>query len=618
MEKNIKHDKKQLQEEKFAEKKEFIDFVRCKCILENGETCNWPDTRISGHILKHHNLTTKQYKEKFNAPVVCSSTSEKTSFKGKHSEETKKLMSKSRTGKVPWNAGLTKYDSLSIKSIADKAKIRLSKKENNNWSTNPLQGDRNGMFGKTSWRKNLTKDTSELIESAEEKSSGIQHHKSNFCKNTTYNTNKFVFDFASQQMQKIRNTDKKCIMCEETEKLQVHHIIPRYCFDAYDLDAHLSRNLITLCNKHHSSYGQSLDKAIINTNDENELKQKFPKEYKIYKDWINYTQKRLVSCLPIDKKIIEQLDEKTRRCLAETIFEELRCTGFPFPVHTEEVLLNDLFNVENSASCIRLENNILRNYNTSGSKIREHFVKEQYSNFIDIFNDDKQLLKVIKNRLGLDWKTKPEFFNMNYKIIIKGFEVLFPDKRYSKYKPTTAKWIIDNFCKSDTVFDYSAGWGDRMLGTVAAKRNYLGVDTNRNLIPELKNSANWLMNKRKSKIEIINDSSTNYIGNMEFAYSCPPYGAQEIYEGSNYSSDKNWLQSFMIPVINMCNFNLSINGIFVCHLPVRLVSAVKNELDTFFKEIANISVPNRHDAYHDGDERINEVILVYQKNVQHK
>jgi len=255
---------------------------------------------------------------------------------------------------------------------------------------------------------------------------------------------------------------------------------------------------------------------------------------------------------------------------------------------------------------------MLSNYNTSGSKFREHFIHEQYKGFLEVFNNDSVLQKVIRNRLGLDWKNKPEFFNMSYKTVIRGFEVLFPDKRFSKYKASTAKWIIENFCQGDNVFDYSSGWGDRLLGCLAAKRSYLGFDTNKALVDELNLSAQWLMKHRNLKAEIICKNSVEFNEKIEFAYSCPPYGDQESYSGSSYSSDKDWLQKFMIPIINMCHRNLVDNGRFVCHLPIRLLNFVKNELSEF-NEITTIKVPNRHDAYHGGNERVNEMILVYQK-----
>jgi RNase P subunit RPR2 len=65
------------QEEKFINKIEGIDFVRC-------QICGWPDTRLSSHIKQHNDsYTSERYKQLFNAPVLCKSLIDKTRTTGK-------------------------------------------------------------------------------------------------------------------------------------------------------------------------------------------------------------------------------------------------------------------------------------------------------------------------------------------------------------------------------------------------------------------------------------------------------------------------------------------------------------------------------------------------------
>jgi predicted transcriptional regulator len=606
--------KKLIQEQKFKDKIENVDFVRCKCKLENGEVCGWPDTRISKHI-EHHGFNVQSYREMFgeDSSLICLSTTQKTAPKNRIClEETRQKMSESHKYSIPWNKGLTKQDHPSVKSIADKATIRMGQLQNNNWSMNPLSGDRNGMKGHRPWSKSLTKETSELIEKRDETNSGIFQHKSFYNnQNDVYSLNKFIEQFKETQKSKVRLKDEKCILCNSKENINVHHIHPESLFDKYDISAHYFQNLVTLCSKCHSREGQQVDKAILSSDSIEKMFKEFPLEYEIYNKFISHVDNRFISYFPISKNFVEKLDVTQRSALALQMFNELRIVGFPYSKYSDDDLLKDLQNIE-QCSCY-FSNSILQNHNFSGSRFREHFVHEQYREFLEIFKNDDVLLKVIRNRLGLDWKNKPEFFNMNYKIIIKGFEVLFPKKRFSKYKATTAKWVIETFCEGKNVFDYSAGWGDRMLGAIASGRNYIGVDTNEKLVEELNQSAQWLKKNRKNEIQIIHGNSANYDKTIEFAYSCPPYGNQEEYEGSIYLNDKDWLERFMIPVINMCAKNLVNNGKFVCHLPVRLSGIVINELNKKFNQVQIVKIFNTHDAYHGGKERQNELILVYQK-----
>jgi len=605
---------RKVQEDKFIGKVQEIDFVRCKCKLENEEICNWPATRLTGHI-EHHGYTAQQYKHEFNSLMIARNIIENISEgrKGvRPSEEAKKNMRKHRT-LTSWNSGLTKEDHPGLQAISDKAKIRLSQLHNNNWHTNPVSGVRNGNFGKSTWSKGLTSNLSELIERRNENNKGIDHHKSNFGHSDIYDMNKFVEHYTDEQSKRVKLSDKRCIECESEEELIVHHMNPRELFDKYDLIAHNYQNLITLCNKCHSSIAQRIDKAILMSENSDLFEKNFPVEFEIFKKWSAYTEQRFVSCLPIDKTYIEKLPIKHRTDLSELIFDELRNSGFPYSFFSNEELLKDFENIEKSS--VTFENNTLRNYNFSGSKIREYFIHEQYINFLELFEKDDVLIKVIRNRLGLDWKKTPEFFNMNKKIIIKGFEVLFPDKRFSKYKASTAKWIIENFSNSENIFDYSSGWGDRLLGCVAAKRNYFGMDTNEKLVKELNEVMLWLSKHRKFEGKIICENSINLNEQITCAYSCPPYGDQEAYKGSLYSSDRDWFEKFMNPVIINCHNKLTNSGRFICHLPVRLVYMVKHTLLTKFKILNEIEVPNKHDAFHAIKEkdRVNEIILVCEK-----
>lgn len=600
------------QEKKFENKVEEIDFVRCRCILENGKKCNWPDTRLTYHI-KYHDYTVQQYKEEFG-DIICINLRQKTAFRGKHSEETKKKMSKSHKGNIPWNTKLTKYDHPSIMKIAEKAEIRMSQLANNNWHINPLSGKRNGNFEKSTWLKGLTKETSELVENHSESNIGLFHHRSNYGNNELYNKNAFIYRYEIEQKEKVKKIDRKCIECDckDLSKLSIHHIIPKGCFNFYELSAHSYNNLITLCDKCHSKFGQLVDQAVLKSNlDKKIFKRQFENEFFLFSKWINFANSRFVSCMPINKRFIQVLSEQERIRLSEIIFEELRVTGFPFVSYSEDELITDFENIKKSS--VKFSSNILRNYNSSGYKIRDHFIRQQYLRFQELFNNDQKLMKLIRNRLGLDWKVKPEFFNINKKTFLRGFEVIYPSHRFSKYQSAVAKWVCEQFCDSNKVFDYSAGWGNRMLGVIASNRDYIGIDTNSKLVVELQNMSQWLKSKTEKSILIENVDAVDYnYGEIDFAYSCPPYGIQEKYFGMQYKTDQEWLDCFMRPVISKCYLSLKKSGKFVCHLSAKIALVIKNELKCF-KEIKTIDVVNRYSHFIDKKERVNEIILICTK-----
>lgn len=318
--------------------------------------------------------------------------------------------------------------------------------------------------------------------------------------------------------------------------------------------------------------------------------------------------------LPIKKDDISKLIEEDRVKLAIDIFCELRYIGFLKLKCKEEELLRDYNSVVKST--VKYENNSVTITNNSGSKIREHFISESYIKLKELFDRDETLIKTIRNRLGLDRK-KPEFFNINYKNILKSFELLYPAYKFSKYRPSLAKWIIEEFCNGQVVYDYSAGWGARMLGASVTNRQYIAVDTNNKLIEELTELLNWLLrNNLKTDISINNiDASKFKPEKIDLAYSCPPYGLQEKYSNMNYVSEIHWFESYMKPVIKNCFEGLNNGGKFVCHLPVRLIYDVKRELDKLFNEVQTIDVISPYSPFNINKKksRINEAILVYEK-----
>ena len=594
--------------EKFINKIEGIDFIRCKCKLEDGSVCNWPDVRLTGHI-RHHGYSYQRYKQEFNgAPLVCKNLNDKTRITGKKfTEEVKKQMSDSHLGIEPWNKGLTKEDHPSLAAIAEKAEIRLSQLDKNNWHTNPVSNK-----GKTSWTEGLTNQNSEILEEKNNRAKGIYHHQSSFNPNLVFND--FIYTFESSQKQKVKGIDEHCFNCGTIDDLTTHHFIPKRCFDFYDLDAHHSRNLITLCEKCHSSLGQTVDKATIATLGDNErFKKEFPKEFEIFSKWQDYATKRFVSILPIPKRIIQMLSIEQRTILSKFIFEDLR-TSFQYLNYHNEILLQDFELVKKSQ--IKMQGDLIRNYVSSGTKIRDNFIRQQYKNFTDfIFNDDEKFMKLIRNRLGLDWNNNPEFFEMSNKTILRGFEVVFPSYRFSKYSIPIARWVIDNYCDGNRIYDYAAGWGCRMIAAASCDKQYICVDTNTELVKELEELAIWLQQNSKANIRVENANAAEFVSDeIDLAFSCPPYGMKEKYENMTFNSQKQWQQEYIIPMIKNCYKSLRIGGKFVCHISKKLEEIIKEELDKYFKHIRTISVINVYGHFNKIEkERINEVILVYQK-----
>lgn len=111
--------------------------------------------------------------------------------------------------------------------------------------------------------------------------------------------------------------------------------------------------------------------------------------------------------------------------------------------------------------------------------------------------------------------------------------------RVYNFRPLTARALVARFGKEDgIVYDFSAGFGGRMLGTMIAfdRVNYIGIDPNRETYENLLKLKDFLLNDAKcqGKIEVYCEKSEDFcprdlVEKVDFAFSSPPYFDLEQY-----------------------------------------------------------------------------------------
>ena len=115
------------------------------------------------------------------------------------------------------------------------------------------------------------------------------------------------------------------------------------------------------------------------------------------------------------------------------------------------------------------------------------------------------------------------------------------------------------FFKPKTVLDFSAGWGDRLVGALAYDCEYLGVDPSNCMNPIYKKMINTLVNKDKRKnYKIIKDGFENVEVKKNYydlVFTSPPFFDLEVYEDSNnqsiekFNTVDKWKKNFLFPSI---------------------------------------------------------------------
>lgn len=172
-------------------------------------------------------------------------------------------------------------------------------------------------------------------------------------------------------------------------------------------------------------------------------------------------------------------------------------------------------------------------------------------------------------------------------------------KECTSFKPQNIVAII-KFFNSKSVLDISAGWGDRLIGSMACGVEYFGTDPNSNLFPNY-NKMIEFFKYPKNKITIVNspfeDAKIPKNRKFDLIFTSPPYYDLEKYTNQNtqsiarYPSEDKWFTGFLTPAIKKAWSHLNEDGYMV------LVINQKQKQETYIQRMIDFvynSIPNSH------------------------
>ena len=147
------------------------------------------------------------------------------------------------------------------------------------------------------------------------------------------------------------------------------------------------------------------------------------------------------------------------------------------------------------------------------------------------------------------------------------------NKECSNFNTTVVVSILKLF-KPKHWLDFSAGWGDRLIGAIAyGKCKYTGVDPSECMNPKYHNMIKTLVPKKeRPNYKIIQSGfetlSSKEIPNLAYdlIFTSPPFFDLEVYEKKEkqsihqYNSLQKWLDGFLYPTLKTCYRALEVNG----------------------------------------------------------
>jgi hypothetical protein len=137
----------------------------------------------------------------------------------------------------------------------------------------------------------------------------------------------------------------------------------------------------------------------------------------------------------------------------------------------------------------------------------------------------------------------------------------------SQFKPQSAK-LVYNFFDAKNVLDFSAGWGDRLVGFHASNaESYVGIDPNSKLHEKYEAISDFCNTGKKAEFICSPAEDADLTGlEFDFVFTSPPYFTLERYSKEEtqswkrYPKMEKWLEGFLFPTLTKCWSHLSEGG----------------------------------------------------------
>ena len=276
----------------------------------------------------------------------------------------------------------------------------------------------------------------------------------------------------------------------------------------------------------------------------------------------------------------------TRRAQAACVkraFEYWRASGFPYYKLSRAQMQWELDALSRIAPKIVFRgveiigNNAAVNFASSFHPQMWSVRVSRYLSPMECFQDDQLFRAAIERALAV-WPNRHGANASNLRTMLKTFTGC---AAVSNFKPSVARAVIDRFSSAgDTVVDFSAGYGGRLVGSLTLPRNYIGIDPSASQVSGLRRCIKKVqqLSRARGTADIIHGCAEDVMPTLkrcsaQLAFSSPPYHDWEKYSGSPSQSYRRypeygvWLRYFLGTTIEQCFRVLHPGGFLVVNVP---------------------------------------------------
>ena len=187
----------------------------------------------------------------------------------------------------------------------------------------------------------------------------------------------------------------------------------------------------------------------------------------------------------------------------------------------------------------------------------------------DRFHDDRKLRRAI--RICFEFR---EGDHLVYPTAMRRALELVTGENVTNFKPQNSRAIAEHMCPVmwGRIYDYSCGYGGRLLGISSSlmQYEYVGVDPNTQT-HEYLNYLDSLIDTGKNLIAC--DTSQNYQPeNIDLAFSSPPYFNLEKYSDEptqcmvQFTTLDEWFDGYVVPTMQNIHQGLNPDGLFATNI----------------------------------------------------
>jgi 16S rRNA G966 N2-methylase RsmD len=319
------------------------------------------------------------------------------------------------------------------------------------------------------------------------------------------------------------------------------------------------------------------------------------------------------------KNTLRNLLDEEFESLLPTLCKELENVSF-YNEYSDGDLMKDWMNLKEWNANV----NEIASTQRIGMKLCEHF----FPNFYDIQNKKgdsfKSLWKSDKLEKVLRWNRKSHS-TPYLSELRRGIYFNYGLAKSTMYRPQMSKMVVTNL-GAKRVLDPCAGWGGRMLGTIAAGAEYVAFEPNSETYEGLLNLSKFL--GIQDKVRIIKDSALEMdkydIGEFDLILTSPPYFDLEVYIDEDTQSIKGcdtyqmWLDRFLKPLIQLSLTHMKEDGWSCWNVhnvgKMKMIDDVKNihsEYET--QKIYSVISSKRQSNRTSSDKKNSDVTICYTK-----